>query len=358
MKVRAAFPALCLLASLFSVQATWSIGTAAVGNSASSDDNNTTDSKPAPANRRNLVAAEPQANTVAIPQQILRTGINVFSTDVSVNSRQLADSIGLTPLLQRVAMLQARVAQSANQPVLENLMARQDLSETTIKINQMILETSLDVDFVLAQISVEQTIYSDILASYQAERDKVVARANSASYYANGILWALGEAFDIPTYRVPRYSIPSGTVSILAGVVPSALSLYAMRKFNGKKANSEVSPNMLAKLFNYPTSPEIEYPKPVWDFLNSAPADEDTTRTRRDQLIDRWISDKNIPTFTDRNSKKDLDNITASVLQRKGLSIDVLNVRQVMLTQLAAELMKMKRLLLELMMAARDEKHF
>jgi len=115
---------------------------------------------------------------------------------------------------------------------------------------------------------------------------------------------------------------------------------------------------MLAKLFNYPTSPEIEYPKPVWDFLNSAPADEDTTRTRRDQLIDRWISDKNIPTFTDRNSKKDLDIITASVLQRKGLSIDVLNVRQVMLTQLAAELMKMKRLLLELMMAARDEKHF
>lgn len=314
--------------------------------------------QPMPMTWQNVLAVEPGANTIQVPKQILRSGVNIFSTDISLNSRQLADNMGLTPLFRRMEILRQRVLQDTAQSTLETLVARQDLSETINQVDQIILEGSLDVDFVLAEISAEQTVYSDMLSSYQADRDKVVARANATSYYANGVLWAAGEAFDIPTYRIPKYSIPSGTVSILAGVVPSVLSLYAMRKFNGKKADSEVGPNMLTKLFDYPTSPEIEYPKPVWDFINAVPADESTTKTRRDQLIDRWISDKNIPTFTDRKSKKDLDVITASVSEHKGLSIDTLTVRQVMLTQLGAELMKMKRLLLELMMAARNEKHF
>lgn len=304
-----------------------------------------------------LIASESTANTVAIPQQILRTGINISSTDVSPNTRQLADDLGLTPLFARANKLKSRLAKQERELALDTLVARQELSETQVKINQIIMEASLDVDFVLAEISAEHTLYSDILAAYQENRDKVVARYNSQSYYANGILWAIGEAYDIPTYKYPRLSIPSGTISILAGVVPSALSLYAMRKFNGRKADSEVAPNMLAKIFDYPTTPEIEYPESVWKFLTSVPADANSDKTRRDQLIDRWISDKNIPTFTDRKSRKQLDVVTASVSQRKGLSIDTLNVRQVMLTQLGAEVMKMKRLLLELAMVARDKKH-
>jgi hypothetical protein len=354
MKVRGACLALCLAACVFSSQSVSALNSATPNSSKTSTDSNG-NSQSTPPKSQDLLAAESGANSVAIPKQILRTGI---TTDVSANSRQLADSMGLAPLLRRMVMLRARVAQNSGEPTLESLAVRQELSETMAQVNQMILEASLEVDFVLAEISAEQTVYTDMLSSYQAERDKVVARANSSSYWANGVLWAVGEAFDIPTYRVPKYSIPSGTVSILAGVVPSALSLYAMRKFNGKKTDSEVAPNMLAKLFDYPTSPEIEYPKPVWDFLDSVPADDTSTKTRRDQLIDRWVSDKNIPTFSDRKSKKDLDIITASVSHSKGLSIDTLTVRQVMLTQLSGELMKMKRLLLELMMAARDEKHF
>jgi hypothetical protein len=357
MKVRAACLALCLAACVFSSQSVSALNSATPNSSKTSTDSSGNAQSTSPKSP-DLLAAESGANSVAIPKQILRTGINIFTTDVSANSRQLADSMGLAPLLRRMVMLRARVAQSSGEPTLESLAVRQELSETMAQVNQMILEASLEVDFVLAEISAEQTVYTDMLSSYQAERDKVVARANSSSYWANGVLWAVGEAFDIPTYRVPKYSIPSGTVSILAGVVPSALSLYAMRKFNGKKTDSEVAPNMLAKLFDYPTSPEIEYPKPVWDFLDSVPADDTSTKTRRDQLIDRWVSDKNIPTFSDRKSKKDLDIITASVAHSKGLSIDTLTVRQVMLTQLSGELMKMKRLLLELMMAARDEKHF
>lgn len=173
---------------------------------------------PGQPNRPSMLANEPAANSVAIPKQILHTGVNIFSSDVSPNSRQLADSLGLITIFKQINILRARVAQSSSQPSLENIAARQDLSELLNHADQIILEADLQVDFVLAQISAEQNIYTDVLSSYQGDRDRVVARANSASYYANGVLWAVGEGFDIPTYRVPKYSIPSGTVSILAGL--------------------------------------------------------------------------------------------------------------------------------------------
>lgn len=114
---------------------------------------------------------------------------------------------------------------------------------------------------------------------------------------------------------------------------------------------------MLAKLFIYPTSAEIEYPKSVWLYLNEAPADGTSTKTRKDQMIDRWIADANIPGFTSRDSKT-LDAITGSVAQKKGLSIATLSTRQVMLQQLSAEVQKMKRMLLELAMVVQGDKQF
>lgn len=86
------------------------------------------------------------------------------------------------------------------------------------------------------------------------------------------------------------------------------------------------------------------------------PANDPTAKPRFDQIVDRWISDANMPAFTDRHSKGQLDVITASVARRKGLSIGTLTSRQVMLEQLSAEILKMKRLLLEITMAVQGDK--
>jgi hypothetical protein len=66
----------------------------------------------------------------------------------------------------------------------------------------------------------------------------------------------------------------------------------------------------------------------------------------------------NISGFTDRNSKHQLDVITATVAQKKGLSITALTARTVMLQQLSAEVLKMKRFLLELKLVVVGEKQF
>lgn len=298
-----------------------------------------------------------EANTDALPKAILKTGVNLTSQNVSPKTLQLADILKMTVLLEQIEKLRRRVSEQGSEITLENLALRQELNDNVVKAIQEIQKADLEVDFTLAQIEAEQTAYSVILANYQNVRDKAVARTNAASFYANGALWAVTEALAIPCWNRPRFAIPSGTMGILAGVVPSALSLYAMRQFNGRSADSVAEPNMLAKLFDLPTTQEIEYPQSIYDFLNSVPPKDPTGKTRRDQLIERWMRDQNIPNFTDRRSKKQLEIVTASVHRKGELTIDVLTTRLAMLQQLGAEVLRMKRLLLELSMVVNGNKH-
>jgi hypothetical protein len=300
--------------------------------------------------------AEAGANQEKIPKQILKTGVNLETSTVSPNGIQLAEQLALLPYLKRIQSLRGRIDPTNFETTQENLALSQQLTASTVMSMQIIDEANLSVDFVLAEINAEQNIYTELLGTFSSERDKTVFKTNAASFITNGILWALAEAYDIPTNHHPNFSTTSGTLGILAGIVPSIASGIALYQLNGKKETSEKDPNMLSRLLGYPATEDIDYPKPVWDFLTTVPASGGSIKTRKEQLIDRWIADKNISNFTDRNSKEQLDIITASNPRKKGLSISTLGARQQLLQQLSAEVLKMKRLLYELSMTVRGTK--
>ena len=299
---------------------------------------------------------EAGANQEKFPKEILKSGVRLQAASISDNSRQLAEQLKLLPLLQRIQSLRGRVDPTNFEPTPANISMSQQLTASTVAAMQIIDEANLAIDYVLGEMSAEQNIYNEILSTLTSDRDKTVFKTNAVSFITNGILWALAEALDIPTNRHPNYSTSSGTFGILAGVVPSIASVLALYQLNGKKEMSEKDPNMLSQVLGYPAANEIEYPKPVWEFLTAVPAGDDSKKTRKDQLIDRWVSDKNISNFTDRNSQDQLDIMTAAAPHKKGLSIGTLNARQAMLQQLSAEILKMKRLLYELSMAVRGAK--
>lgn len=310
----------------------------------------------AQATASSVAPKESAANTQAFPKQILRTGINLNDNGISANTAQLAGDIHLTAILERIQTLRERIASLSPSP--ERNESRLDLLEAKEQATAIITKTNLEIDFVVTEMNAEQNLYNEILGSFAASRDKTLAMVNAASFGSNGVLWTVCEALAIPSYSNPKLSISSGITGILAGLVPSVASAYTLKAVNGKKKTSEVEPNMLAKLFNYPVNTDIEYPSSVWQFLNQVPAAESKTKTRRDQLVDRWVADSNIPGFTNRNSKEQLNVVTASVAQKKGLSIATLSTRNVMLQQLSAEVLKMKRMLLELAMVVQGEKQF
>lgn len=303
-------------------------------------------------------APEPAANSVAFPKQILKTGVSLSAVGLSPNSMQLAKNIGLDDTLTRINSLSEQVARNGTDVSLQSLSQRQDLRETKQKARLVIQKTNLEIDATAAQMTAEKELYKEILTKFKDDRDKAIAMTNAVSFISNGALWAVTEALVIPTYKYPVYNVPAGIVGIPAGLVPSAASMYTLKLIGGKKKTSEVEPNMLAKVFDYPTNSEVEYPQSVWTFLNETPADEPNGKSRIKQLTERWIADSNMPAFTQRDSRKQLDVLTASVSQRKGLTIDTLTARTVMLDQLLAEIMKMKRMLLELEMAADGDKRF
>jgi hypothetical protein len=302
-----------------------------------------------------VLAAAP--NSQEIPKQILRTGIDLNSADVSANSRQLADILKLTPLLERNQQLRAKIDPTNFDPTIENVALGQQLIACISESTQIIQEANLSVDFTLAEIQAEQNIYNEILNTYSGDRDKATLRTNAISYILNGALWSVCEGLAIPTNTHPNLTMPSGVTGILAGIIPSIASIYALKQLSGKKQTSEQDPNMLAKIFDYPVTPEIDYPRSVWDFLNTTQVGETSGKTRRILLIERWVADKNIPEFTESTASKQLDVITASVPRKKALNIATLNTRLAMLQQLSAEILKMKRMLLELSMVVHGEKH-
>jgi hypothetical protein len=298
------------------------------------------------------------ANSQEFPTQILKTGVSLTAAGLSPNSLQLCDNIGLSPVLERITALRNQVSGVENDRSIQSLSLKQDLLDETLSARLLVQKASLEIDFTVAEIEAERQVYNELLATFKNDRDKALARTNAFAFISNGILWAVCEALVIPTYKHAIYNVPAGIVGIPAGLVPSIASMYTFKQINGKKKTSEVEPNMLAKVFNYPTNPEVEYPNSVWKYLNQVPADGSGTKKRLDSMIDRWIADSNMPAFTDKSSKKQLDVITGSVAQRKALTIGTLTARSVMLDQLLVEVNKMKRMLLELDMVAIGDKRF
>lgn len=300
--------------------------------------------------------AEVAPNTVKVPAPLLESEVSLTERGLSPEAVALADQLKMAPLIEQIEGERRRLSDLGRVQTLESISARQNLIEDRQEALTIIEEARLDIDYALAEIHDEESLYHELLDSYTARRDKQVAVTNEVSFVSNGALWAIGEAFDIPTWKRPKYSIPSGTVSILAGVVPSLASMWAMHIYPGGHYSQEQYPNMLSKIFNYPVTPRIDYPSTVWDYLNAPPSGVKTSKSRIQLLINRWISDKNIPSFTDATSRAQLDIITASKTHGRHMTIDLMAARLTMLNQLSAEILKMNRPLLELMMAVRGEK--
>jgi hypothetical protein len=297
----------------------------------------------------------------------LLTKIPIFSRPadpnsdaVSADALQVMEILGLTEKFKYLQELKDKLPESAEQK--PSMELRQDLRDCKLEIIEVIEQARLDIDFVFAEIEAEQAVLEELLEAYGNERDHRINNANLQAFRVNGALWAVAEAFDIPTYKMPRYSIPSGTIGILAGIVPSAFSVYALRSMPGGHYKRDSYPNILSKVFDYPTQPRIEFPTSVWKYVNSVPAitgpptiDSDK-RIRLQLLKDHWLQDPNIATFKHEHGEKQLDQLTGK--DQNCVNMDLLGDRLTMLREVKALVYGMNRPLRELAMVESGKKHF
>ncbi len=300
------------------------------------------------------------AKTGRFPSPYTLSNTEISSSLLSAEAQQLAKQLNIETRLRRLEQLQqavgattaATASPSANGVSIEQ---RLELLELKQELTEILEQTRMEIDYARSALFLEEAIQTELVRAYSSERDTHVLESNLWSFRTNGVLWTLAEALSIPTYSHPRYSVSSGTLGILAGLVPTAFSIVAARESKGGKFERPGFPNMLAKIFDYKVGPMVDYPPSVWTFLHSSPPHL-AEKSRIDILVEEWLEDKNIKIFTSRTNKSQLDRLTGNATQN--LSVDLLADRVAMLTQLDALIALMNRPVLELMLAVRGSKRY
>ncbi len=273
-----------------------------------------------------------------------------MAPEMSPEAIQLAELLGITAKLRRLIELNRELAATSQ----TNRELRDERNDLRFEVLETVEESRLQIDCVQSEIAEEVVVLEEARRLIFDERDKRVNNANLAAFRTNGILWAVAEALDIPTYKHPKLSISSGSIGILAGIVPSLFSGYATRSSAGGQYKRQVYPNILTKMFDLPTIPRVDYPGVVWLYLNATPPSE--TRSRREIIVDRWKVDSYIHFFDKGETKDRLLLLTGNEPYIGDLNL--LSDKLIMMGQIKAVTLQMSRPLLEICMVAHGKKHF
>ncbi|HEY9685262.1 MAG TPA: hypothetical protein V6C86_27050 [Oculatellaceae cyanobacterium] len=278
---------------------------------------------------------------------ILTVHSDPLAPEMSAEALQLADLMGIKDKLKRLSELN-KLAKSSNLSI-DQKEERWDLKFTLL---ETIEETRLQIDCVRGEIEEEEVVLEEARRLLGEERDDKVNRANINAFRTNGALWAVAEALDIPTYNRPKYSIPSGSIGIIAGIVPSIFSAVATRSSTGGTYKRQIYPNMLTKIFDVTPIPRVDYPGVVWLYLNTAAPGE--TKSRKQIIQERWRKDPYINYFRHNTSSESIMLLTGNAPYTGDL--ELVSDKLIMMGQVKAITLQMTRPLLEICMVVHDSK--
>ena len=218
-------------------------------------------------------------------------------------------------------------------------------------IVEKVLAASLEVDATIAQIDNEIAQSNEVRGYLSDKRDRAVNRANLLSIVSGGTLGATSAGLQLPSGE----NKPSSLVGIAAGVLSSTLAISGIRAQKGGTRLFDFSSNMLAELFDRPALGDSRYDPIVWSFLNDvAPTDEDGL-TRKERLLQTWITLKRTDPPSTSAGKNKIDRVTSQPSDKLPLTIDDLEDRSAMLEDVRAKISFLKRDLAALLLSLPDK---
>jgi hypothetical protein len=220
-----------------------------------------------------------------------------------------------------------------------------------MRFRQQILEkvvaASLQVDATIAQIDNEIAQSNEIRSYLSDKRDKAVNRANLLSIVSAGTLGATSAGLQLPAGENKASTI----VGIAAGLVSSSLAISGIRAQKGGTRIFDFNSNMLAEFFDLPALGDSRYDPIVWSFLNDvAPTDQEGL-TRKERLIQTWITLKRTDPPSTSAGKDKIHRVASQPSDKLPLTIDDLEDRSAMLEDVRAKVSFLKRDLAALLLS-------
>lgn len=214
-------------------------------------------------------------------------------------------------------------------------------------IIEKVLAASLEVDATIAQIDNEIAQSNEVRGYLSDKRDSAVNRANLLSIVSGGTLGATSAGLQLPSGENKASSL----VGIAAGVLSSTLAISGIRAQKGGTRLFDFSSNMLAELLDRSTLSDGRYDPIVWSFLNDvAPTDEEGL-TRKERLIQTWITLKRTDPPSTSAGKNKIERVTSQPSDKLPLTIDDLEDRSAMLEDVRAKISFLKRDLAALLLS-------
>jgi hypothetical protein len=267
------------------------------------------------------------------------------SPHATEHAEQVARILGISERMGNLRAEQARTA-CGSVPTIEELSMRQEISET-------IMAASLDVDGVLAEIDNESAHLMELRDALEARRNSAVNTANAAS-----LVTGSGVGVAVNAMQLSNSTADIGDViGVGSGIASTALSIVGIRRQRGSRASVGRVPNMLAPLFGRPAVLNAYYPPSVLDYLRSVPPGQSpSSGSRLDQLTAEWRQAGQLGPPAGAKNKEKLVLLTSSMNPNVKVTIDDLNDRIAMLSDVRGRVALMKRDLAELLMSLRAQR--
>lgn len=255
-------------------------------------------------------------------------------TTLSPEALQLADQLGLTATIARLQSMQGLQGDVYE---LERLRLKQ-------RIIQTVLVAMLQVRGTSAQIAYEVFEAGQMLNRLSARRDRAIKYNTIANLVTGGVSETLGGALQL----VPNQQIDAAgnLAELVGGAVQTGLSGLALKQQAGGHPKVSAQPNMLAPIFDKKTDSDSRYPRVVWNYLESIPPGE--TQSRRVLMIKQWREYDRLPSSASGSWR--IATLTGSGTPRQEVTIDLLQDRQALLTDLTAFIQQIDKRLLEIML--------
>jgi hypothetical protein len=256
------------------------------------------------------------------------------------NAEQVAKFLGISDLVSRARLGQAQTpCQSA--ATVEDLSMRQDILETVV-------QTSLEVDGVLAELDNERAHLLELSAVLQSRRDRGVNLINAANLVTGS---GLGIAVNALQFTSSTVTIGNG-IGVGSGVGSTVLSIIGIHLQRGPQRSVGRIPNMLAPLFLRQAALNSYYPRPVLEYLQSVPPTGAIANgSRLDQLMAEWRQAGRVGPAGSAKTDNQISRLTSGLDDKTRLSIDDLSNRMAMLGDVSGRVGLMKRDLAKLMLS-------
>jgi hypothetical protein len=289
-------------------------------------------------NRALAQVPEQQSNS-APPVSITATAAkNDPKTRLSAAAQEVARDLGILPAEQILVDTEEKFGANS----VESLRVRQILLETVIT-------ASFEIRAAISRIDGEISRTNEIRNIMDERRSRRAQVADIVNFMNAGTGTILSAALtDFTKAQTTSLLHAGGAIGAVSGALEIAISTFTLRLNKGEHRTEGSQPNMLAPIFGYQGS-DARFPPGVWEYLvDPYPGASSESETRQRHLIRTWLKLGRVYSPTTKEGKRQIGLVTGLDAQPRESTIDLLDDRSLMLSDLRAMVSQMDTEMLEI----------